>query len=78
MLGAGLRVARLVLNPLALAVLASVLRLGVAALAVGELHPSPARPGAALPGSPGAPAAVHNHLQPNRQAGRGSGAVGQS
>lgn len=68
MVGAGLRVAGPVLDPLALAVLAPVPRLRVGALAVGELHPSPARPGAAPPGSPGAPAAVHKHLQ-QKQAG---------
>lgn len=82
MVGAGLRVAGLVLNPLTLAVLAPVPRLRVGALPVGELHPSPAGPGAAPPGSPQAPAAVHNHLQRTSEAGRGrkkhSGAVGQS
>lgn len=67
MVGAGLRVAGLVLDPLTLAVLAPVLGLGVGALPVGELHPSPAGPGAALPGSPGAPAAVHDHLRRHRQ-----------
>lgn len=63
MVGAGLRVAGPVLGPLALAVLAPVARLGFGALAVGELHPSPAGPGTAPPGPPGAPAAVHKHLQ---------------
>lgn len=66
---ARLRVARLILHPLALAVLPSILGHRVAALPVGELHPSPARPGALLPRPPQAPATVHNHLH----GGRGGG-----
>lgn len=58
-----LRVARLILHPLALAVLSPIQGHRVGALSVGELHPAPTRPGALHPRPPQAPAAVHNHLQ---------------
>lgn len=61
----GLRVAGLVLNPLSLAVLPSILRHGVSALPVGELHPASTCSGALLPQSPRAPATIHNHLRSN-------------
>lgn len=48
----GLRVARLVLNPLSLTVLPPVLRHRVSALPVGELHPTSTCSGALLPRSP--------------------------
>lgn len=60
---AWLRVAGLVLHPLALTVFPSVLGHRVGALPVGELYPAPTRPGALLPRPPQAPAAVHNHLR---------------
>lgn len=57
-----LRVAGLILHPLALTVLSPILGHRVGALPVGELHPAPTRPGALQPRSPQAPATVHNHL----------------
>lgn len=60
---AWLRVAGLILHPLALTVLPPILGHRVGALPVGELDPSSTRSGALLPRPPQAPATVHNHLQ---------------